>query len=149
MNEYNFGVSIEMVSEFMSLMGINEDDISTPQSLDRLKEIINYFKRFNNPRYELLKVLNKKSGFDNFEATYNYVQLAQEMIDMIKSLDVSIFDISVQKEISGLYLTTETLARIETDIAKMLSENPNNELYKEVSKKIQDIKNIQKILNRL
>lgn len=145
-NNTLFGNNIEVSVEFMNLIGINQDDLSTPMAVERFKEIVQYFSKFPNPRYELLKILNKKPGIDNFEMVYNYVQLVKEQQSEIASLDLTDFTKEVQSEISNGYITIDTINTIQAELKKLLDKDPENEKYLAIKTKLDSIKRMSLML---
>ncbi len=138
--------NLEVSVEFMSLMGIDQDELSVPIAVERFKEIVQYFSKFPNPRYELLKILNKKPGIDNFEMVYNYVQLAKEQQSEIASLDLTDFTAEVQSEIKNGYITMDTLNTLQSELKALLAKDTENEKYLSIKTKLDSIKRMSLML---
>jgi hypothetical protein len=138
-----------LVAEILPVLGVAPDELIIVDFQKKVSEIANYLSRFENPKLELLKILNNRSGSGStLDVVYNYVdlqeQLGNEIIGMYESDGESI-DEMIAQEMSKGYMTSKSIDRMLSDLEDKRFLNSKME---DKYNKMRRIKALSKELNK-
>lgn len=138
-----------LVSELLPVLGVAPDELVIVDYQKKVSEIVNYLSRFENPKMELLKILNNRAGSGStLEIVYNYVdlqeQMGKEIVDMYQE-DGENIDEMIAQEMSKGFMSAKSIDRMINDLEDKRFLNDKMEgRYK----KMRRIKALSKELNR-
>ena len=99
-------------SETLKLLGVDPAYLIDPVLLQRVRDIVGFFKVRDDKRYQISKLMSKSPNAP-VVAVWNWVQLETERANIIRKLDASVFDESVREEMASGYLSDDSIENIE------------------------------------
>jgi len=102
-------------AETLKLLGVDPAYLIDPVLLQRVRDIVGFFKTRDDKRYQIAKLMSKSPG-SPVVSVWNWVQMETERINIIKKLDASIFDESVRDELASGYLSSDSIENIESGL---------------------------------
>lgn len=110
------------VGDIIFLLGLSEYDLDNNRKYNQLQEVADYFANDPNPRYQILKILNKKHNSDKLDSVWQYVSLKKERVEKLAKLDPKAFERDIEQELKQGLLSHTSKKKIISDVDKRIKE---------------------------
>jgi hypothetical protein len=135
-------------ADIMHALGVDASQLANAHFYTRIKEVVDYFKNSPNPRRDILRVVQKKSG-NPLDLTWTYVQLQREKERQIAKLNPEDFEVDVAAEIVRGHITKDKRERVKKDIKERMIDNIVGSTKLDVySSALQEIDKLDKALEK-
>ena len=118
-------------AEIAELLGLAYYDFDDPKRFGKIRQVVEYFRNREGKREVILRIIQKSPIKDNLDAVWNWIELASERTEKIKSLPKEMFEENVIDEINKEYIKKDTISKVKQQIDHRISEFEKQKKLKE------------------
>ena len=141
------GVTPDVGASIMDALSMNIDELSNAPRFRKLKDVLTFVAKMDNPRRVMLDVLSNRSG-DRLDNAWNWVELQKERSEVIASINPEL----VTENVAELIAKRRTIPRedrsvlsraIEDNIMRQATQDTNQSRVEEAVSEIRKVNKIE------